>query len=206
MDWPLFCHLLILALLLRFGGRLQWPSAARLNVVAAATVAILILWQLKAALHPLLPLHFLGITTLTLITGARGALLAGSLLAAANGLWHDTLASLTLDLLCLVAVPVLVSRGALFVVRAVLPGHLFIYIFVAGFVGGALALSGGYGLRSLLLAQSGLVSWPQAISQGLELLPLLAFPEALMNGMAVTLMAVYRPDWLATFDDRRFLR
>ena len=206
MDWPLFCHLLILALLLRFGGPLRLPPAERLNAVAAASVTLLVLWQLKAALHPLLPLHFLGITCLTLMTGARGALLAGSLLAVANGLWHHTLSSLTLDLLCLVAVPVLISRSALFVVRALLPAHLFIYIFVAGFLGGALALASGYGLRSLLLAQSGLVGWPQAMSQGIELLPLLAFPEALMNGMTVTLMAVYRPDWLATFDDRRFLR
>ena len=206
MDWPLFCHLLVVTLVLWFGGRLRLPPVERVNIIAAASVAILVLWQLKAALHPLMPLHFLGITTLTLMAGARGALLAGSLLAVTNGLWHDTLSSLTLDLLCLVAVPVLISRSALFVVRALLPSHLFIYIFVAGFLGGALALSGGYGLRSLLLAQSGLVSWPQAMSQGIELLPLLAFPEALMNGMTVTLMAVYRPDWLATFDDRRFLR
>lgn len=206
MDWSLVCYLLLATLLLHFGGRLHWPSADSLNTVTAATVAILILWQLKAALHPLLPLHFLGLTTLTLMAGARGALLAGSLLAVANGLWHDTQSTLTLELLCLVAVPVLVSRSALFVVRALLPGHLFIYIFVAGFLGGAVAISTGYGLRSLLLAQSGLVSWPQAFSQGIELLPLLAFPEALMNGMAVTLMAVYRPQWLATFDDQRFLR
>lgn len=206
MDWPLFCYLLVVVLLLRFGGRLQWPSTDSVNTVTAATVAILILWQLKAALHPLLPLHFLGITALTLMAGARGALVAASLLAVTNSLWHDTLPSLSLELLCLVVVPVLVSRSALFVVRALLPRHLFIYIFVAGFLGSALALSAGYGLRSLLLAHWGWVSWSQAVSQGIELLPLLAFPEALMNGMAVTLMAVYRPQWLATFDEQRFLR
>jgi dTMP kinase len=64
----------------------------------------------------------------------------------------------------------------------------------------------GEEIRSLLLAHWGWVSWSQAVSQGIELLPLLAFPEALMNGMAVTLMAVYRPQWLATFDEQRFLR
>jgi len=75
----------------------------------------------------------------------------------------------------------------------------------AGFLGGALGLSGGLATRALLLASQELVTWSQAMEQGIELLPLLAFPEGLMNGMAVTLMAVYRPQWLATFDERKFL-
>jgi uncharacterized membrane protein len=34
---------------------------------------------------------------------------------------------------------------------------------------------------------------------------LLAFAEAWLTGAAVTLMVVYYPHWVGTFDDRRYL-
>ena len=34
---------------------------------------------------------------------------------------------------------------------------------------------------------------------------LLAFSEAWLGGMATTLMVVFRPEWVTTFDDRRYL-
>lgn len=205
--WPLLLTLLLALLLLAYGHK-HGPlplTAARANVLAGLSVALLLLWQLKAAIHPLLALHFLGLTTLTLVAGARLALLAGLLLAAVNGLWHSQLALLPLNLLCLVCVPVLASRTALFVVKALLPAHLFLYIFIAGFGGAAVAICLGYGSRALLLVLYEQVSSRQALEQNIQLLPLLAFPEALLNGMAVTLMAVYRPHWLATFNERRLL-
>lgn len=203
---PLLLHLLVIAVCFRFGPPLKRPIAPeRINSLGGVCVALLLLWQLKAAINPLLPLHFLGLSCLTLMAGGRGALIGGTLITLISALWHQQYHLLAVDLLTLVSLPVMISRTALFVVRALLPGHLFLYIFVAGFLGGALGLSGGLAARALLLASQELVTWPQAMAQGIELLPLLAFPEGLMNGMAVTLMAVYRPQWLATFDERKFL-
>jgi uncharacterized membrane protein len=34
----------------------------------------------------------------------------------------------------------------------------------------------------------------------------MAWAEAFTTGAALTLMVVYRPDWVATFDDARYLR
>lgn len=204
--WPLLLSLLLL-LLLTYGHK-QGPlplNAERANVLAGLSVALLLLWQLKAAIHPLLALHFLGLTLLTLVAGARLALLAGMLVATADSGWHGQWPLLPLNLLCLVCVPVLASRVALFVVKALLPAHLFLYIFIAGFGGAAAAICLGYGSRALLLVLYEQVSSHQALEQNIQLLPLLAFPEALLNGMAVTLMAVYRPQWLATFNERRLL-
>ncbi|GAA5218011.1 hypothetical protein GCM10025776_25130 [Corallincola platygyrae] len=39
----------------------------------------------------------------------------------------------------------------------------------------------------------------------LNVTPLLMFPEGLLNGMAITLLAVYKPHWLKTYDDRIYL-
>jgi len=33
----------------------------------------------------------------------------------------------------------------------------------------------------------------------------LAFGEGTLTGMILTLLVVYRPEWVATFDDRRYL-
>jgi uncharacterized membrane protein len=33
----------------------------------------------------------------------------------------------------------------------------------------------------------------------------MAWSEAFATGMLITLMVVYRPAWVATFDDRRYL-
>lgn len=35
--------------------------------------------------------------------------------------------------------------------------------------------------------------------------PLLAFPEGLLNGMALAILAVFRPEWLRVFSDRDYL-
>jgi len=31
-------------------------------------------------------------------------------------------------------------------------------------------------------------------------------PEGMVNGMLVSVLAVYRPEWLVTFDAKRYLR
>jgi len=48
-------------------------------------------------------------------------------------------------------------------------------------------------------------SWQIINDNYWQLALLLWFPEALLNGSAVTLMAIYRPHWLRTFYDREYL-
>jgi uncharacterized membrane protein len=33
----------------------------------------------------------------------------------------------------------------------------------------------------------------------------LALPEGVINGMVVTVMAALKPEWIASFDERRYL-
>ena len=40
----------------------------------------------------------------------------------------------------------------------------------------------------------------------LPFVPLTSLPEALLNGMAMTLLVVYRPQWVNTFDDERYIK
>jgi len=45
-----------------------------------------------------------------------------------------------------------------------------------------------------------------AIDDSLLYLVCLAFGEATISGMLMTLLVVYRPSWVATFDDGRYLQ
>ena len=52
---------------------------------------------------------------------------------------------------------------------------------------------------------SGQYGWQMVQNDYLSILPLLLFPEALLNGMAITLLVVFRPQWVCTFYDRDYL-
>ena len=56
------------------------------HLCLGGAIALVPLWTLRAGLHEGLEIHFLGLTSLTLLLGWRLALLAGT--RAAPGRWH----------------------------------------------------------------------------------------------------------------------
>jgi uncharacterized membrane protein len=55
------------------------------------------------------------------------------------------------------------------------------------------------------------LAWPDALgsvraADGWIALLIMADGEAMITGFIVTGLAVYRPEWLQTFDERRYLR
>ncbi|MCV5359865.1 hypothetical protein OFM87_29340, partial [Escherichia coli] len=73
-----------------------------------------------------------------------------------------------------------------------LPRHLFVYIFVAAFLGGAITISVKVAASALLMGLSDSYPWHTITADYLSIWPLLLFPEALLNGMAMTVLAIYR--------------
>ena len=104
------------------------------------------------------------------------------------------------------AVPVAVSWGILRAVERWLPAHLFVYLFVAAFFGAAAALLATGLAASTLLGAAGVYSFDYLGAEYIPWLLLMAWAEAFTTGAAITLMVVYRPEWVATFDDARYLR
>ncbi len=86
-----------------------------------------------------------------------------------------------------------------------LPKHLFVFIFVAGFLNAGLSVVSHILAWSTYLWASTDYSATYLVDNYLLLIPLLGFPEALLNGMAVTLLVVYRPEWLYDYSDRVYL-
>ena len=176
------------------------------NVLLVACVVLLILWRMRAGFAGGLGLHFLGLTTLTLMLGWQFALLGAALVVtllslAGLGGWQVYALNILID----GAIPVLFSFAFFRIIDRYLPNHFFIYIFVSVFLGSILTMSVRLLSLSGLALASGNVATAELSDALLPSLLLLGLPEGLLNGMALTIFVVYRPDWVMTFDDARYL-
>jgi uncharacterized membrane protein len=201
--WPLAA--LLGALIARRAGWAMLKDAANLNVFLAAGVAVLGLWLIKTGVKPGLNFHLLGATALTLMFRPLFALLAIALITAAVTFWQGEYAAFAANWLLMGAVPVGVSWALFRLVDGKLPNHLFIYVFLNAFFGAALAVT-AVGLASTAFAAlAGAYPLAYLLDEYLPYYLLMAWAEAFATGMLITVMVVYKPEWVATFDDRRYL-
>ncbi|WP_421204342.1 energy-coupling factor ABC transporter permease [Aeromonas enteropelogenes] len=176
------------------------------HLLLGSAIALIPLWYLRAGLHEGLEVHFLGLTTLTLLLGWRLALLAPCLTLLVLGYFGVTnLADFGWQALIGIGLPVATSWLLFLASWAWLPRHLFVYLFVAAFLGGAVTISVKVVASALLMGVNGTYPWHTISADYLSIWPLLLFPEALLNGMAMTVLAIYRPHWVNTFFDRTYL-
>ncbi|MBD1389223.1 energy-coupling factor ABC transporter permease [Neiella sp. HB171785] len=211
MHWELVGAICWLSLLLWQQPASCWrrlTSSPFTSKAFAASLALLaVLWQFDIELVAGLSLHFLLVTSAALILGFRLACWATSgalLLLAFVGLMDWP--SLAQEWLFQVLPALVVSYGLLLVSRKYLPRHLFVFIFVNSFLAAALAIALSIYLQAGWFGWTGQFSEQQIDHYLLRMLPLMLFPEALLNGMLMTLLVVYKPDYVYTFSDWDYLR
>lgn len=187
-----------------------------LNVLLFTILGVVYIWSLKADFASSqfsfgLSLHLLGATLMTMMFGWAFAILAMSIvltsftiMTAAPG--SDNLFILPWNALLTCVLPVLVSYHLFRFADRRLPNNFFIYIFVCTFFGAALSMA------SVILATTGIHYLTGSFSAdylSYNYLPyglLLMFPEAFITGMLMSIFVAYRPQWVSTFDDRRYLQ
>lgn len=207
-HWLTPLWLLAALLLARLVQRIEWRRILQkddLNVFLGATVAVLLLWLINTGIKPGLSFHLLGATVLTLMFGPWFALLSLGLLDALTGLWQAHLSVWPANWLLNGAIPVLVTWSVFRFVDRKLPNHFFIYIFINAFFGAALAISLLGIASTALVALSGAYTLDYLLDEYLPYYLLMAWAEAFSSGMMVTLLVVYKPAWVTTFDDARYL-
>lgn len=182
-------------------------NPSRLNLFFGATVVLLALWQIRTGVRPGLAFHLYGISALTLMFGFWRACFAGTLILLGNVLFgRGALTALGIDMLLQVALPATVSWYVFRLVERHLPANFFIYVLGNGFFGAALAVSMIGLATALVMLLAGVYPLDYLLSQYLPYASLLiSWGEAFSTGMAITVMAVYRPAWLETFDDVKYL-
>jgi|VirMetMinimDraft_7_1064189.scaffolds.fasta_scaffold40550_2 uncharacterized membrane protein len=199
-----FCLLLIAAFLF---GRDFWQELQYKAVpwpVAGASVCVLaLLWQTDATVLDALSIHFLALTSLVLLFGLRLSCLLFVLVMVLQ--WLMTTHSLDQLLWTLVCgwLVLALNYAVYLLCFHYLQRQLFVYLFVGAFLNSALGLVVFMLLQAWL--QTDHYSSDQLYEGYLIFIPLAALPEALLNGMAMTLLVIYKPEWVYTFYQRIYL-
>lgn len=173
----------------------------------AASVAVVLLWQLRAQSVDWLTLHLMLTALMTLIFKAPLALTTSllanlSLVVLGKVGWP----LLGVNVLITGVIPIAIIVSIWRIVDRYLPDNLMIFLFLCGFFGAALATL-GTGLAGLGLVMLGAID-PEAVHLAKEyalFLPLLMPSEAFLTGMLLSVLMVYHPHWVATFNDHRYI-
>jgi uncharacterized membrane protein len=98
-------------------------------------------------------------------------------------------------------VPATLALAIGIAIRRWLPSHVFVYILGRAFLGTALAMMAAGALAMLVRPL------PPATDAGALLVGhwLVAWGEAVLTGMLTAIFVAYRPGWLLTWSDRRYL-
>ena len=177
-----------------------------LNVYLGSCVMLLLIWTMNAGIRPGLSFHLLGSTLFVLMYGwelayvGLSVVVFGSILDGASD-WS----SYALNALVMGALPVFISYMVYRWSIRRLPHHFFVYVLVNGYCCAWLAMALTILVSSSLMAVSGAYPIYRIVHDYLPFTPFIAFAEAFMTGMLATGMALTKPHWLSTFDDRRYL-
>ncbi len=204
-------HALFWPLLALVVWKTPWRRLARdsefFHVFMATSLVLVFLWSMKAGITDGLSLHLMGATLVTLMFGWQFAVLSLCavllVITAYGGAGWEAYA---LNGLLFVMLPVAVSYGIFRWVDARLPNHFFVYIFLCAFFGGAIAIGTVGVVSTLVHSLAGTFAMDYLVHNYLSYFLLLLFPEAFLTGMLTTIFVVYRPTWVCTFDDVRYLR
>ncbi|HPR05653.1 MAG TPA: energy-coupling factor ABC transporter permease [Denitromonas sp.] len=197
----------VLVWIIRTGPWASLRRPERINVWLGTSVALMVVWRMKAGVLPGLDLHLLGAMVATLLFGPQLAMaLLGIVLAAVMLATGGDWPSLGLNWLVMVVWPVLVADGVRRLVAWRLPRHFFVYVFVVAFFGSAATVMAQGVLASVVLSVADVYSLDFLASDYLPYFLLLGFSEAWLSGAVITVMVIYRPDWVASFDDHLYLK
>lgn len=203
--------LLCLPLLLAALWHAPWVELCsdfrRQHLLFGTVLALFLLWLVRRDFPSGLAYHFIGMTAVTLLLDWPLAVLAGLVAQLALiGLGRQDLLALGVNGVLMVLIPVLVTELCARSVERLQPENLFVYIFFSGFFPSALAtlLSLLAGLGVLLA--DGIYQMPPWLDEFAGYLWLVVFPEAFINGIVVTALVVFYPDWLETFNRTRYLQ
>jgi uncharacterized membrane protein len=169
-------------------------------------VALMLLWALRTEIEPGFSWHLSGMVALTLMFGWSLAVIGGFLvllgitLAGLND-WTGYAPSAVVQ----VVLPASLTQVALGLARVHLPKHYFVYVFVNAFLaGGVVAISSALAATGLLLAVDAF-TLERLQESYLLFLPLMFFPEAVLNGWTMSILVGYRPAWVSSFRDEEYI-
>ena len=184
----------------------RFGASEPVHVWYGTIFCVTVLWNVQATVGEGFRFHLLGVAAFTLLAGPALALVGGAVamvlqIAVRDGLW----ANAGLAFVTMVALPVATTWLVLRFAERRLPPNFFIYVFVVAFFGAGLSLAAAGVAGATALTWGAGRAADLVFGEYVPYLIYLAFGEATVTGMALTLAVVYRPQWVATFDDARYI-
>lgn len=198
--WPVFVWALYRA---PWSILLQKDSS---NILFAACAAVFLMWVLKVNIESGLSIHLLGSTVLTLMFRWQVAVLANAIVVL--GVTLVTAAdfqAFAMNALLTGVLPIFLSYSIWRLSEWYLPANYFIYIFVAAFLSAGLSIMSS-GLTSYFLLNTLPNDLPaEMLDEYLMIFVPIMYPEAFLTGAIISIFVIYKPEWISTFDDKRYL-
>lgn len=206
MTWLLSLGVIVWCLCLRPWRPLLEDTALQHRWMAA-TLAIMLMWQLRAQAVDWLTLHLVFTVLMTLVFKMPLALISNVMINVAMvAIGRNDWSLMGANMLVTGIVPATVTGFVWRIVDRRLSDNLMVFLFACGFFGTALAtLGGGLSAVALIIVAG---TDPEAVYLAQEyarFLPLLMPSEAFITGMLLSILLVYHPSWVATFNDHRYI-
>lgn len=205
LAWLLYAPMVLWA-----AWRCPWvelfTDTRRQHLLFGTVFVLFLLWLMRRDFDSGVSYHFLGMTAVTLLLDWPLAIVGG--LIAQLGMLamgRQDLAAMGVNGLLLIVLPVLITEGCALIVERAQPKNPFTYIFCSGFFAAGLAALLCLLLAMAVLWHDGLLAMPEWLGDFIGYLWLIIFPEAFINGMIVTALVVFCPEWLETFNRTRYL-
>lgn len=203
VDWAVLGAVLGVALL--FQPWLPLRHRPLQSPWLGALVLMPFLWSTERLLPSGLALHVSSACLMTLMFGwplAMWTLVPVTALASLIGRQHlPDLGSMASHMVWFGLVPGTLSLGLGLLIRQLLPKHLFVFILGRAFIATALSVT----LTGYLAYLAGRKPDTLALDEWMLAYWLLGWGEAISTGMLVSIFVAFKPHWLLTYSDARYL-
>ena len=177
------------------------------NVLLAATVIVLLVWQFGASLGGGITFHFLLMTTMTLMFGPQFALL-GMSLALLGVTFESDLGywALGLNAILMGVIPIFITWWMARWAFHKLDHNIFVYVFFNAFLSAAIGVVVSLSLAATVLYVADVQTAETLKQSFLPFVPLMATPEGFLNGMLMTAFVLFKPYWVSSFNDKEYFK
>ena len=210
-NWYISFNVLFGALLLLSFYFINWSNLyadkGLQHRLGFALVAVITIWSVRAGVSEGLGIHFFLITAVHLIFGWQLAIwvVAFALLGMAlsgkevwQGVGINAFVSAIVPMLCTYALWRIHIAKKMY--------NPFAFIFLVCFAGAILSVIASGLFMTWLLWAANIYELSFIVDEFWIYVPLIALPEATINGIIVTGMIVFRPQWVKFFDQDKYYR
>ncbi len=181
-------------------------SGVRQHVFGLSIIVLAVFWQLKVEVRDLFILHPLLMMWVVIVFGGSLGLWVGSLaFLLTYALAGDLKIALAVPLLFSVVVPVCVATIILKIIERISWRNVFVFMLGGGFIGAMITVQAMAFLQWLYIGAFGPAPLWVIASDNYYLTLLMMFPEGFINGALVTVLTIFTPDLVKTYDDRHYL-